>query len=129
MSCSDRRWFRSRLIPDPPNASQHQLSHVEKIAEFLSAHYQDELTVHHIAANVNLHPNYAMDIFRKSFGATIIEYLTTLRVAHAQQLLVNTDQSVLTIALESGFGSVSQFYVAFNRLCGMSPRAYRESLR
>jgi AraC family transcriptional regulator of adaptative response / methylphosphotriester-DNA alkyltransferase methyltransferase len=60
---------------------------------------------------------------------TILEYLNTLRVAHAQQLLVNTDQSVLEIALESGFGSASQFYVNFNRLCGVSPKAYRASLR
>ncbi len=119
---------RSAEAP-PPAASQHQMSHVEKIAEFLSAHYLEDLTVQTIAAQANLHPNYAMDIFRKAFGTTIVEYLTTLRVAHAQQLLVNTDQSVLNVALESGFGSLSQFYVAFNRLCGMSPRAYRESLR
>lgn len=110
-------------------ASRHQLTQAERIAEYLSAHYLEDLSVQDAAAHVSLHPNYAMDIFRKAFGSTIVEYLTILRVAHAQQLLVNSDQNVLTIALESGFGSVSQFYAAFKRLCGRSPRVYRESLR
>lgn len=115
--------------PAAASTSAYAMSHVERIAEFLSSHYLEALRIEDIAAQVNLHPNYAMDIFRKAFGTTILEYLNTLRVAHAQQLLVNTDQSVLNIALESGFGSVSQFYATFNRFCGMSPRAYRQSLR
>ena len=119
--------LEQRRAGDP--ASRHQLTQAERIAEFLSAHYLEDLSVQDAAAHVSLHPNYAMDIFRKAFGSTIVEYLTILRVAHAQQLLVNSDQNVLTIALESGFGSVSQFYAAFKRLCGRSPRVYRESLR
>jgi AraC-like DNA-binding protein len=121
--------FTKKTFTASSTASPHQLSHVEKIAEFLSDHYLEGLSIQDIAAQVSLHPNYAMDIFRKAFGTTILEYLNTLRVAHAQQMLVNTDQSVLNIALESGFGSLSQFYVTFNRLCGLSPKAYRMSLR
>jgi len=110
-------------------ASPHQISHAEKIAEYLAIHYLEDLKIEAVAAQVSLHPNYAMDIFRKTFGTTILEYLNTLRVAHAQQLLVNSDHSVLTIALDSGFNSTSQFYATFNRLCGLSPNAYRKSLR
>lgn len=109
-------------------ASLHHQSQAEKMAAFLSNHYLENLPVHKVADFAGLHPNYAMEIFHKAFGLTIVEYLTNLRVAHAQQLLVNTDQSVLSIALDSGFGSLSQFYAAFNRLCGLSPRKYRESL-
>lgn len=118
---------RSRPV-GPPGASLHHQNQAEKMAAFLSNHYLENLPVRKIAAFAGLHPNYAMEIFHKAFGLTIVEYLTNLRVAHAQQLLVNTDQSVLSIALESGFGSLSQFYAAFNRLCGLSPRKYRESL-
>ena len=126
---ADQLDFAGNTQATPSATSQYQLTLAEKIARFLSAHYLEDLSVQTVAADVNLHPSYAMDVFRKSFGLTIIEYLTNLRVAHAQQLLVTTDQNVLTVALESGFGSLSQFYVAFKRLCGLSPREYRESLR
>jgi AraC family transcriptional regulator, melibiose operon regulatory protein len=78
---------------------------------------------------VHIHPTYAMHLFRETFGVSIIDYLTQHRIAHAQQLLATSDKSVMEIALESGFNSVSRFYTAFNAICGKSPRAYRESLR
>lgn len=112
-----------------PSASHQQLGHAERMASFVADHCQDPLSVQEVAAHVNLHPNYAMGVFRKAFGTTIIEYLTALRIAQAQQTLVNTERTISEIALDSGFGSVSQFYVAFTRLCGRSPRAYRDSLR
>ncbi|MFM7173515.1 MAG: helix-turn-helix domain-containing protein [Caldilinea sp.] len=115
--------------PLAPATSPHQASHVEKLAEFLAKHYLEPLKIPEIAAQVNLHPHYAMAVFQKTFGVTLLDYLNTLRVAHAQQLLVTTDQQILEIALESGFGSASQFYAHFNRLCGISPKAYRASLR
>lgn len=101
----------------------------EAIAGYLAGHYLDEVRVEEVAAQVGLHPNYAMTVFRKIYGQTVIEYLTHLRIAHAQQLLVNAQYNMLEVAMRSGFGSVSQFYTLFKRTCGMPPRVYRESLQ
>jgi AraC-like DNA-binding protein len=43
-------------------------------------------------------------------------------------MLVNGDDKILNIALDSGFGSVSRFYEIFVRDTGITPRAYRRSL-
>jgi transcriptional regulator GlxA family with amidase domain len=56
----------------------------------------------------------------------ILDYLTQYRVAHAQRLLVTTDLPVLEIALACGFNSLSRFYAAFKKICGRSPRTYRQ---
>ena len=56
-------------------------------------------------------------------------YLTQYRVAHAQQLLLTTEQSISEIALASGFSSLSRFYAAFREICNDSPKHYRQSLR
>ena len=77
---------------------------------------------------VHLHPNYAMQLFRKCTGRTIVAYLTQYRVAHAQQLLLTTDQSISDVALASGFSSLSRFYAAFREICNDSPKHYRQSL-
>jgi len=54
------------------------------------------------------------------------EYLTRLRVSHAQRLLITTDLKVLDIAMESGFASVAPFYAAFAaHTPGLRPLDYR----
>lgn len=103
------------------------LNKVEQMACFIAQNYTEKLTVQQIGDCVKLHPNYAMSLFQKSFGTTLINYLTQHRVSHAQRLLATTDQTVTEIAFASGFLSISRFNDAFRRACGCSPRDYRKS--
>lgn len=103
------------------------LNKVEQMACFIAQNYTEKLTVQQIGEFVNLHPNYAMNLFQKSFGTTLINYLTQHRISHAQRLLATTEQTVTEIAFESGFLSISWFNDAFRRACGCSPRDYRKS--
>ncbi len=112
----------------PPLAAGEP-SNVERMACFIAEHYTESLSVEQIAQIVHLHPNYAMSLFRKSFGMGLVDYITQYRVSHAQRLLITSNANVSEIALESGFGSVSRFYTAFKDVCGQSPVAYRASLR
>jgi AraC-like DNA-binding protein len=105
------------------------LNKVEQMACFIAQRYTDRLRVEEIAAVVKLHPNYAMGLFQRTFGTTLIAYLTQHRVSHAQRLLATTDQTVADIAFGSGFNSISRFNDAFRRVCGCSPREYRRSHR
>jgi AraC family transcriptional regulator, melibiose operon regulatory protein len=85
----------------------------EQIAHFIGEHHLEAITLNEIAASVGLNANYAATIFKQTFSMTILEYLTQHRVAHAQRLLATSNRGVLEVAFESGFGSSSQFYVAF----------------
>ncbi|GGJ27132.1 AraC family transcriptional regulator [Deinococcus roseus] len=98
---------------------------VEEMATFVSSHYTDPLTVEDIAQGVKLHPNYAMSLFKRTMGLTLLEYLTQHRLAHAQRLLITSNCSILDVALEAGFGSLSRFYAVFKTEVGISPRQYR----
>jgi len=101
------------------------LNKVEQMACFIAQNYTERLTVEEIGKSVKLHPNYAMNLFQKSFGTTLIHYLTQHRISHAQRLLATTDESIAEIAFASGFNSLSRFNEAFRRACGSSPREYR----
>ena len=103
------------------------LNKVESMACFIAQHYTEPLTVQKIADVVKLHPNYAMNLFQKTFGTTLIHYLTGHRVSHAQRLLATTDMTIAEIAFSSGFNSISRFNEAFRHACGCSPREYRRS--
>jgi AraC family transcriptional regulator, melibiose operon regulatory protein len=74
---------------------------------------------------VGLNPNYAMTVFREGCGLSLWEYVTRLRISHAQRLLLTTDWTMERVALDCGFGSSSRFFAAFRRICGMTPRQYR----
>ncbi len=105
------------------------LGHAERLCAYIAQHYAEPISVADIAGAMGLNPTYAMGLFRAAFGRTILSYLTQYRVAHAQRLLATTDRPILDVASECGFGSVSRFYEAFGASCGLSPRAYRLSMR
>ena len=110
-------------------AGTSEFTKAEQMAQLIARRYTKPLTIEMIAAAVDLHPNYAMGLFRKAFGMTLIDYLTQHRVSHAERLLVTTDEKVLQVAIESGFGSLSRFSEAFQRASHCSPREYRRRYR
>jgi AraC-like DNA-binding protein len=99
-----------------------------KMAELISQNFQEPLSANQIARHVNLHPNYAMTLFRQQTGMTLNTYLTRQRVAHAQRLLVTTPMAILEVAQESGFQSVSRFYEAFKHESRCTPRQFRQQM-
>lgn len=110
----------SRTASDP--ARGHQM---ERIAAFVGSHFHEPLTISDIARAVDLNPNYVMTIFRQGCGLSLWEYVTRLRISHAQRLLLTTDWTTERIALECGFGSSSRFFATFKKQCGSTPRQYR----
>jgi len=102
---------------------------VEQMATYIARHYTERIDVGEIAKAAKLHPNYAMGLFRKTFGTTLVEYLTQLRVSHAQRQLVTTDDKILNVAMNAGFSSLSRFNEAFARICDMPPSVFRQRHR
>lgn len=116
---------RHRLHAGPEGVGQ-----IARVTRYIAEHYRDPLTVPAIAADAGLHPKYLMRVFKKQCGVSVWEYVTRLRVYHAQRLLITTDTKVVDVALESGFASVAPFYQAFQTYAGQQrPLAYRRKHR
>jgi len=120
----DKLIGRKKAAPHAP-LQDGSLNKVEKIACLIAQRYLEPLTAELIGKEVDLHPNYAMNLFKKTFGTTLTDHITNHRVSHAQRLLVTSDQKILDIAMASGFNSLSRFNEAFRRSCGCTPRQYR----
>lgn len=114
---------RSPPAPAPPRTGR-----IERMTRYVGEHYHEPLTVAAIAAAVGLHPNYAMQRFHRLTGMRLWAYVTQLRIAHAQRLLLSGDAKMIDIALEAGFGSASRFYAAFRQHAGCTPRQFRSRL-
>jgi AraC-like DNA-binding protein len=115
-----------RFDSSPPTSGAERLS--ERVAEVIGARFAERLSIETIAAAVGASPHRVMRAFKKSCGMSVGDYLTGVRVCHAQRLLLQTDSKILDVALRSGFGSSSRFYDAFTTAVGQTPSAYREML-
>lgn len=64
-------------------------------------------------------------LFRKRFNTSIRAKQTQLRLEKARQLLAETNQKVVTVALESGYRHLGLFNSTFKKKFGMTPTQWR----
>ena len=104
------------------------LNHIKVILKYIADNYDKRITVDDVARETGLHPNYAMKLFHRVMKTSIKQYINKLRLQHAQALLIDTNNAVLNIALEAGFGSISRFYEIFQREYKKTPQEFRNEV-
>jgi YesN/AraC family two-component response regulator len=71
-------------------------------------------------------PNYLGVQFTKKMGISFSDYLNTMRLRYACNLLDSTDLAVKEIAFASGYNSVEHFGYTFKKILGDSPLNYKK---
>jgi AraC-like DNA-binding protein/quercetin dioxygenase-like cupin family protein len=107
----------------------HSSRSVARMCDFIAANFLQDIDSLDIARAADLHPKYAMNLFKKTTGMTISKYINLLRLSHAQAQLMGEGANVLQIAMDSGFGSISAFNKSFRNIAGMSPSDFRRDMR
>ena len=98
---------------------------IDAICLYLIEHFSDEIDFAQLAQRFHMDQASLCRFFKRSTGRTMTAYLNELRVGAAAQLLIDTDQSVLEIGFQVGFGNYSNFNRQFKRLKGYGPRTLR----
>jgi AraC family transcriptional regulator len=106
----------------PPNAE----ARVSRTVRTIDRHPDAALTVGELAREAGLSPYHFLRTFERLTGVTPHQYVMRARLREAAIRLVAESGSVLDIALDCGFGDVSNFNRAFRTEFGASPRAYRQ---
>jgi AraC family transcriptional regulator of adaptative response / methylphosphotriester-DNA alkyltransferase methyltransferase len=65
-------------------------------------------------------------IFKECYGMTPKKYYDTLRIEEAKKKLTATDATIMDIAFDTGFRSLSAFYMLFRKRMNISPSKYRK---
>lgn len=100
-----------------------------EVLEWIETHAHRDLTLDEIARQAALSARTLNRRFQAETGQTPMQWVTGVRVRHAQQLLETTDLGVELIGRRVGFSSAANFREQFRRLAGVAPRRYRESFR
>lgn len=105
---------------------QQSIARLKNVLTYLRQHYHEKITLAEVADIAYMSPCYFSKFFKLATGSTFTEYLLKLRVDHAKELLINSDQSITEIAFHVGFSSHSYFDRVFQRMTEVSPRSYRK---
>ncbi len=99
------------------------------IIEYINDRYKEDLNLSEVAGFYGLSREHLARNFKKYMGTTFKEYLDSIRLNHARSALLNTDFSVLDIALDSGFGNEKALNRCFKKYYGVSPSQYRKNVK
>ena len=92
----------------------------------MESNYNQDLSLKSVAAEIHLSTAYFSRLFSAQLGKSFSEYLTGIRLRHAQTMLVQTDKSVMDIALETGYCNGDYLSALFKAKIGMPPTEYRK---
>ena len=93
---------------------------------YISEHYTEDLSLPEVAEQAGLHPQYFSRYFREHMGLTLTEYINQLRIVNSLSLVMSSSQSLLDIALASGFNSYKTYNTAFKKLFHLTPYAWQK---
>lgn len=110
------------------NSGNKNRSILKTAVDFIDSHYMDEEISLNTVANVaNVSSNHFSALFSQNMGQTFIEYLTTLRMNKAKELLRCTGMRSSEIAGEIGYKDAHYFSYQFKKTQGMTPSDYRKA--
>ncbi|WP_054738957.1 helix-turn-helix transcriptional regulator [Cellulosilyticum ruminicola] len=103
--------------------------HVTKAIIYIEQNYDKPLTLQKVANYLGINKSYFCTIFKQVMKQSFCTYIQNFRLEKSKGLLINTDDSILNIALNTGFNSSSYFNNIFKKNVGQTPLEYRQSHR
>ncbi len=107
--------------------NHNEIKTISHIANYLAENHTKNITLTDVANFLGYDYNYTSRLFKNTFNINFTDLLNIYRLETAIELLENTDKSITTIALESGFQSVRSFNSFFKKQTNTSPTQHRKA--
>jgi len=109
-------------------ASSSQQELIQRAAQFILDHLEDEIGIADVARQLGLNPAYFSTVFKSQMGCTPVEYLARLRIERAKEYFRHTAMSVMDVCVALDY-TPSYFQRLFKRMVGMTPGEYIRQMR
>lgn len=112
---------------NPTNSSTARHNqNVITIKKYLDRNYAEKITLDDLASQFFINKFYLERSFKEQYGIPVITYLNNVRITEAKKLLRFSNDTVGSIANQSGFTDVNYFIRQFKKIEGVSPGEYRK---
>lgn len=121
-SCDEKR------NAEPENGNIRMSAVAENIRQYISEHYQEEISLQSVAEKMNYSDAYFCKIFKQCFDKSFIVYLTEYRMEQAKKLLADVRINVKDVSVSVGYRDSNYFAKVFKRAVGSTPTEYRTEI-
>lgn len=111
-------------MPEKEVKPRKNIRRLQEMIAYIEAHYDEEITLDDIAAQVNICKSECCRFFKKYMNMTIFGYLMSLRVQNSLPLL-KQGESISRIATTVGFTSAAYYGQIFKRYMNCTPKEYK----
>ena len=94
---------------------------------YFERHWRDDLSIDGYAAHNRMSSSWFRRQFKQYTGVSPMQYLVSLRITNARNLLENTDYNIAQVADAVGYDNPSYFRRLFYKYTGMTPSEYKKS--
>lgn len=114
------------IIREAPKQASNENPIIDAIKSYIEEHISEDFQISELAENLRISVYYLCHMFKAVTGITVTEYCNAIRITKAKQLLINTDETVKSIAQNCGFCTAAYFAEIFAKLENVSPTEYRK---
>jgi AraC-like DNA-binding protein len=122
------RYKRSSLKTDVRAKIIHRLDRIMQEEELFT---DTKLSIDDVAQRLGINSKYLSQSINEAYNRNFYIYVNELRVEKAKSYLLvesHANYSIEGIARQVGFQSKSSFYIAFKRITGLTPSAFRDMI-
>lgn len=101
---------------------------VQTAVEYITSNHNEQIKVADVAKLMGYDEFYAMKLFKRFCGWSIIDYLNGVRLNAARDMLMETEYGSKTIAESVGYKSASYFNRQFKKTFGLTPTEFRQRI-
>ena len=112
--------------PTGTSRESHAVARVTRVVRMIEQHSEGPLTLSRLANESGLSLYHFLRVFQQITGVTPHQYLLRMRLRAAALRLADAPHRVLDVALDCGFGDISNFNRTFRAEFGVSPLVYRK---
>lgn len=107
------------------NKQRQYIDKFLNVCKYINEHCTEEITVEKLASMAGFSKYHFSRLFYEFSGVTYYEYLTKRRIMYAERLLCDPNLSIVEVAMQSGFNSLSTFNRNFRAIKKCTPSTYR----
>lgn len=102
---------------------------IREIFAYIRMNYRQNITLQEMGEQLFLSPTYLSKYIKMKCGMNFGELINSVRMEHAMEDLIYTEESIMKIAMDNGFASVAAYNKVFKETHQMTPSEFRKSVR
>lgn len=129
---SIRNWYIEKVRAAAGGVKSGTTDHthhvIKKALDYIKLNYSRDISLDEISQELNLSSYYFSKLFKEETGEGFIEYLTSIRIEEAKELLKDSSISMKEVSSAIGYADPNYFSRIFKKITGITPSEYKEKI-